>query len=288
MKLFINDLIALNQEWAPDSEQEFEENILEFLETLKCFVFFNEVEVFYDSSALQRLIDNFELVRQGNTFFTFDIVAQLREFISEIGAFDWRENKKQVDTSNYLALLSFGHSPQNINDSSIAEATEYSYKQNECLLISFKSSEFIYNNVVFVNRVVTHPTLDMKTHRITSVSSIESAVSVYLQRREQLVYNHNPKHGENHNLVKKKGGEIISPLECTVEEAKSFLKFTVGYRRTNSRKELYAYDAGRNKFIVFKFEGVQNEKKYHAFYPHDQKVPAEVKTFLVANKNLFI
>lgn len=86
-----------------------------------------------------------------------------------------------------------------------------------------------------------------------------------------------------HTVVKTINGKIVSPLECTQQEARKLVKLTIGDRKD---KDLFFYDKSRDKYIRFKYDNT-DPKTYHAIYPHDQDIPKKVKDFLKDNIDLF-
>lgn len=286
MKVFINENISVpNSIWDPLSIDDFRENIKNLLESLGCFDFFNESQLYYNSKGINQLIEDLGIANEVNSYNLFDEVAQLRQAIIDLDATDWSENKLHKDDYNYIVQLDAGFTPYNSKNTSIAEATEYLHNDFNVSVLNFKSSEFNTYDIIKVNRVNINPPQDMILYNLGSYFTKEGTIKYYLKNRDKIEYNHNPKHGENHTSTKEHSGKkIVSPLECTQEEAKEFVKLTVGDRKS---KDLFFYDESRDKYIRFKYDNTDNPKTYHAFYPHDQDIPDRVKDFLKINIGLF-
>lgn len=285
MKVFINEsILTPDKIWEPTSKEEFNSNIQELLHSLGCFNFFNECEIFFSSTGISKLIEDLKFVDECNEYSLFDEISQLRQAIVDLDAIDWSQSKIHKDDYNYIVQLDGGFTPYNSTGTSLAEATEYRHDNNKTVILNFLSSQFNSYNYVKINRANINPPGDMNLYSIESFCQKNEVISCYLKNRDVIEYNHNTKHGENHTVVKTIDGKIISPLECTQAEARQYVKLAIGDRKG---KDLYSYDAGRDKFIRFKYENTENPKTYHAFYPHNQDIPKEVKGFLKMNKESF-
>lgn len=280
MKVFINESILIpGNIWEPKDKIDFENNLKQIIDSIKCFGFFDESQLYFYSSGIKKLLEDLHLVDGVEEYFLSDIIVQFREAIKKYNAIDWSQNQSHRNDFNYLVQLGEGFTPIPSNGTSIAEACEYKYQGKKTLLLNFLSSEFNGDSLINIVRGDTKPPKDMTLVKIDCLSEKSTSIRYYLQNRE-IAYTHNDKHGENHELVKEK----ISPLKCKIEVAAKLLQISIGHKKSD---KLFAYDFDRNEFIEFKYDNTENPKGYHGYHPHDQKIPTDIEKFLNDNKEIF-
>lgn len=284
MKVFINEsILAPGGLWEPSDRMEFEDNIKSIIDSIKCFGFLNEIDLYFNSVGIKQLIDELKIVNACEEYLLFDKIAQLREAIKNCDAMDWSENKLQKNDINYLVQLGEGFTPVPSNGTSIAEACESKYLGEKILILNFLASVFNTEDVIKVIRGNVNPPKDMDLVKIDCLCKKEYGIKYYLKSRK-IRYNHNNKHGENHNDVKYENGEVISPLKCKIHEATELLKLAVGNKKSD---KLFAFDFERKEFIEFKYDNTLNPMGYHGYHPHDQKIPPDIKRFIKDNIKIF-
>lgn len=283
MKVFINDRVYLSgKDWVPD-EAEFNHNMDSLLDLLNCFNFLKECQIFYNGEGFKVIFQNLSLV---NEYFLTNKVDHLRTMIDEIDAVDWTQSTIQKMNYVYFLQLNGGGTTYNVTGESLAEAAEYKHINQKAVIINFISSDFNISNTVYVNKSNAIPPNDMILLSLEVINSKNDMLEFFLENREEIIFNLNSKHGENHNIVKYDNGKVISPLECTKEDANIILKLSIG--GSIKSKELYAYDEKREKFIIFKSDNTSNPKSFHGYHPHDQnEIPEKIKSFLVSNLIFF-
>jgi|GEM_PF-1944607 len=282
MRFFINLKIFVNgEDWVPIDNAEFEGTFKSFMNMLNCLVFIQPAELYYSSSEMKKLIRNIEEIANLLKYDRFEF-TRLRQEILNLEAKDWNEQQFHRNDHDYLLQLSGGYEPYSVKGTSVAEGTEYKHNDNDAIILNLNNAD-LHPDVVHVNRVSLKPPLKMDMVNINVFSSKETVVRYFLTNRGGLNFNYNPKHGQNRTEIRVVGGEVISPLECSENEASVLLMKSIGYK---NRKELYAFDSVRNKFIEFKSENTINT--YHGYHSHDQEeIPKEVRDFLRNNYRLF-
>lgn len=279
MKVFVNERILVSNElWIPKNQIEFENNLESLIDSLHCFNFFNECEVFYNSEGISELFKNIDFINEEEQYPLFDKIAQLRELFKDSSKVtDWFYGKIQKNDHNYLIQLGNGFCPHPADGTSIAEATEYKFQNEKIVILNLISSEFNLNNKMYVNRVNTIPPNEMNLIELDLIYNQNNTLEYYFENRTKIEFNLNPKHGENHTKLKIIDGEEVSPLECTKEEANILLQIAIGNKNTS---KLFAFDIKREKFIEFKYDNTTNPTTYHGYHPHKQKIPNDIQSFL--------
>jgi len=242
---------------------------------LNSFKFHTEVVIYYSSIDMKLLLNNFQEIA-GLTPGNFDDKINLiRALIGEVNARDWQKHKRQREDMIYFHQESVGEKTHNVTNTSLAEATEYRFNQQKVAVVNLSHSDYNDSIPIHINRSTLIPPRAMDMFRLDTFKDQKDLLAYIIDNWYQRRYNHNPKHGENGKNIKQNKDEEVSPLECSIKEARELLKFAVS---TRNKAELYMYDGVRNKFIIYKAE---SEQVYHGYHPIDQdEVPQEVKDFL--------
>jgi hypothetical protein len=281
MKVFLNERLLLSaDQWTSDNTQEIEQTLLSLLKALDCLNFFVDFRLYYSGSGMKDLVSNFDILDSLTDYSLTNPISQLRTILFEVGGIDWNQNVIQRADHQYYYQLAGGAIPYNVNNSSIAEATEYRHQGDLVGLLNLSASAYNKENPIHINRSKIIPPPNMVVYPIGIFSS-RNDTAVFLRNSEvDRKYNWSKKHGENGKNVIQNKGEVVSPLLCNRAEAAEFFKNAVGFRHCN---EMYSFDTTHKKFMVFKDEGEITPKQYHAYHPIDQdEVPAEVQTFLLS------
>lgn len=277
MNVFINERLKVDsKEWAPVSEEHFNEVVFNLVSILKSFKFHTDVVVHYSSVAMQLLLKNFSEIADMLPSNYRNKIDRIRVLLDEVNARNWHKYKKQRNDIIYFCQEFSGQTTHSVNDTSLAEATEYKFNKENVAVVNLTHSE--YNNFIpiHINRSTIVPPNTMEMLRLDTFINKGDLISYITYNWYQRNYNHNPKHGENGKNVIPNKDEDVSPLECSIEEARELLRFAVS---TRNKAELYVFDPPRNKFIIYKAE---SEQVYHGYHPLDQdEVPKEVKDFFL-------
>jgi hypothetical protein len=279
MKIYLNDRLTLTgEDWIPESEIEFNENMKNLLETLDSYNYMPEALIFYSGAGLDLFFRNINVTEELLDYSITNPIHKLRMILSEIDASNWNNNKLQVEDHSYYFISNGGTLTTYINNTTIAEAFENTLGQENVGLINLTSSQFNETNPLNVFKRNINPPNNIIFGYVDFISSRNEAIGHYHRNRRGRVYNWNRKHGDiNRNVIPNKG-EVVSRLECTIEEATVLLESALGYRKSN---ELYVFDEQRRKYMVFKCDPSDNS--FHSYHPIDQdEVHVDVKTFLNA------
>lgn len=278
MKIFLNERINRDgSEWIPDNRNELEANAVQLFETLESFHFLPEATVNYSSVEFGLLLNNIALVSDINDYSITNVAHQLRMMLFEVDAIDWSVSRSQRPDHIYYFIANLASENINITGSSVAEAIENKVNGEKVAMINFTSSNFNELEIMNLLRVDVNPPNKMSKVDLEFITSRNSCVTFYNLNYKPRVYNWNPKHGENGKGMIPNKDEIVSPLECSRDEASKFLEDAIGYRKSN---ELYNYDPTNSKFLVWKCESKENNV-FHAYHPVDQnEVDIEVKEFI--------
>jgi hypothetical protein len=278
MKAFLNERIHLNGgDWIPTSSDDFNVNINSLLETLNSFLFLEDVDVYYSSIEINRLFSNINNLEEISDYSITNPVHRIRQLLIEIESNDWSINKIHKDNHRYYYLYNLGAQTEYVNNTSLAEACEYKHNQEKVFLINFHSSEFNATPNIHISRANINPPYDINSHNLDCLVNMVQCISWYHDNRPERTYTWNKKHGENGKGVLANKGEVVSPLECTRQEAESFLSIALGYRKSN---ELYNFDPQNGKFMVWKCDA-HGTYSFHAYHPINQdEIDVKVKQFL--------
>lgn len=278
MKAFLNPRMYLNgQDWIPETSEEFNVNITNLIDILHSFLFLPDVALFFSSTELERFFNNLNKLEEVTDYSITNPVQIIRQLLADAESKDWSIQKKHRDDHRYYYVYNFGAQTVYVNDTSFAEACEYKHIDNKVYLINLYSSEFSDNSHILVSRADIKPPKTIMGHSLECVIDVKKSIGWFHSNRDTRGYTWNRKHGENGRGALKNKDEVVSPLECSREEAKSFLEEAIGYRHSN---ELYNYDPLNNKFMVWKCDapGTQN---FHAYHPVDQnEVDLKVQKFI--------
>lgn len=281
MNIFLNENILISQEpWITDNVDEVLDNLSKITKCLHCFNFHVEPTVLYSGNGLKNLFENFKDIEFLTDYSLTNPLNMLRLILRDIEAVNWDLNPHQRADHMYFFLSEGGAKSHYVNNTTIAEAAEYSFNNNEVGLLNLMSSEFNETNPIHINRSSINPPPNITTVAIKIITSKPELITYVMEKRSNRNFNWNPKHGENNKGVKQNKGEAVSPLECSKEEAELLLPKAVGYRGSD---ELYAYDIKIQKFMVFKSENTTHNS-YHPYHPINQnEVPRDVKAFLTTD-----
>jgi hypothetical protein len=278
MKIFLNERINQDgSEWLPSNREELELNALQLLDTLESFNFLTEANVHYSSEEFTLLLENLEIVNNINEYSITNIAHQLRTILFKVDAIDWSFSRSQRSDHIYYYISGLGSQNINISGSSVAEAVENKFSGEKVAMINFTSSSFNELEVMNLLRVDLKPPNTMDKVDLEFITSQKSCVKFYHFNCKPRTYSWNPKHGENGKGMISNKAEIVSPLECSKEEAELLLKYAIGYRKTH---ELYNYDSAKFKYLVWKCES-KEQNIFHGYHPINQnEVATEIKDFI--------
>jgi len=277
MNVFLNERLKLDgSEWAPVSEEPFNEVVFNLASILNSFKFHTDIVVYYSSVDMELLLNNFHEIAKMIPGDYENKINLIRALLEQVNARNWQKHKKQRHDMIYFHQESVGEKTHNVTNTSLAEATEYKFNEKKVAVVNLSHSEYNDSIPIHINRSTLIPPKAMHMFRLETFKNKKDLLAYIMENWYQRNYNHNPKHGENGKNVKQNKDEEVSPLECSIEEARELLKFAVS---TRNKAELYMYDRVRNKFIIYKAE---SEQVYHGYHPINQdEVPQEVKDFLV-------
>ena len=277
MNIFLNERIKFSgEQWIPESAEHFENLLFDLLKLLEVFNYHTDVAFYYSSQDIQVLITNFQDATGLFSGRYQDKIDLIRAFIDKIEATNWNDNAKQRHDMLYYHQQSLGEATHNVNNTSLAEATEHKFEDAIVAVLNLSFSEYNNSIPIHINRSSINPPRNMLMISLNVLTAKDAMIDFIKSNRRARIYNHNPKHGENGKGMLSNKDETVSPLECSITEARELIKDAISTTMTN---ELYAYDKARNKFIVYKAESTNI---YHGYHPIDQsEVPDNVKKFLV-------
>lgn len=285
MNIFINEILGFD--WRP-SKEEFNENLTCLLNSIRIFGMLHDCNIYFDGRGISNFFEELEIIDDCNEYSLFDLRHALRITITETDAQDWTQSKVQKDNHNYYAILFSGSHGVLVNNSSLAEAAEYTHQKIGInMILNILKSNYNTHDIVNINRTSINPPSDMSLIRIPAKCKKEDLIPFYFTNRRKISYSHHNKHIENYTLEKGSKNGTISPLECSIAEAERLLVKNAIFENS-SCKDLIAYDRKRNKYIRFKCENpTDDEKVYHGFHPHDQKFDRRMVQFIEKNLDLF-
>jgi len=278
MKVFFNeDIFISGEDWNPGSSEVIIEAILQLWHSLNCFNFHIDPTVYYSSSGLARLFANLEILDSLSDYSLTNPIDQLRRMLDDISAVNWNLNPRQKPDHNYYFLSGGGAISHYVNGTTVAEAAENKFLGEQVALLNLAPSQYNETNPIHINRSRINPPSEILICALTIIDTKDATVAFVKEHRKIRTFNWNPKHGENGKGMIANKGEVVSPLECSKEEAAQLLPEAVAFRKTS---ELYAFDTDRNKYIVFKAENTP-DNKFHPYHPINQdEIPGEIKKFL--------
>lgn len=280
MNFFLNTKIfESGKDWEPADKGEFEGVLGNFIQVLESLVYFPNSTLYYASSEINDFLAHVDLIVGVYEYEHYEL-AYLRHLIFTLQGVDWLYQKFHRDDHDYILQLDGGYTPYRVSDTTLAEAAEYKDAYDDAAIISVHDSESIID--IYRRNII--PPNHSNLVKLSVLSTRATIIKYFLTNRAIIVFNLNPKHGENRINMIVEDGEPVSPLKCSRKEASFFLTKAIGYKGC---KELFFYDSVRDEFLEFKPENTP-DNKYHGYYPHNQEeIPEEVRTFLRENLHLF-
>lgn len=284
MNFFLNTKIfESGKDWEPADKADFEGVLRNFIQILESLLFFPNSVVYYSSSEIETFLTHVDLIVDVYEYEFYEL-TYLRNLIMNLQGKDWPNHKFHKDDHDYLLQLNGGYTPYSVSNTTIAESTEYKHEYNDATVINIYGLVPGLLEIVDVYRRSLVPPFDSGLIKLSVLLSKGSIIKHVLTNRLPIVFNLNPKHGENRSNAVEENGKTISPLKCSRQEASVFLTKAIGFK---SYKELYFYDVVRNEFIEFKPENTP-DNSYHGYYPYNQEdIPEDVRSFLRDNILLF-
>jgi len=272
MKVFINKRLKIdNSNWAGNTPTttELVNNIFQILDELK---FHPDVDVYYNSSELNKLEAN--LLDSINDYALTNEIINIAALLNSIYADDVIETNFIVENERYFYWNVNTITTTEITTSLIAAAAKcIANENNQTFLVSVGASEFLSRNII--------PVITEKYNELPILRNLNPILSTSMhtyitENRTQRVYDHNPKHGENgHNAH-----VGASKLYCSIAEAEGLLKYAIGLRGLD---ELFYFDRDRKggMFLKYRYNGDQINISYHAFHielnDEHEEVPIEIR-----------
>jgi len=181
--------------------------------------------------------------------------------------YDWRPKAVQSKKSSYFI---YG---QEISDHTFCETSQRQVNDPTNSYVVFDHNSHVLGSEITIS-------FDNHNRIVTSLSSKTGIVEWFNRNRSparsfQVI----DKHGENRQDVRIIKGEVVSPLRCSGEEARTLLQSALGHRID----ELFNLDKGRGYYIVFKYEGDNPQSMYHGYHVSldSNEVPADIKSKLL-------
>lgn len=251
--------------WMLQNEEfQDEKRIVTFIQELKSKLDSIELESFdgfYDGKNILSFLSDFEDVADYYPNPTFRLLRILLKSWT-----NWRDQIIQDSGSEYLIYQ------QRVECHTFCECYQRS-ATNELLKFSILNhyGHSLGNQVNISSNSVDKSFDSVRTSEELSTWFAQERVPT---RNFQVI----PKHGENRQNERLIGGELISPLRCSKEQAQLLLNTAIG----DHINELYNFDADHDHYIIFKFEGNNPQNMYHGYHvPVDsQEIPNHIKTKL--------
>ncbi len=196
-----------------------------------------------------------------------NVKTSMRLAMSKWGE-NWRTQKKQKDTENYM----YYHSP--IKDDTLCEVTERKFVSADgstFLLVNYDAFSCT-SETIMMERNQEQVELDVRKADIKSISGWYE-----VNRKPQRVFNLNPKHGENGKGAHPDNkGEKVSVLMCSRDEAENMLLKAIG----KDLRVLYFFDKKYNQYIEFKRETGHTYHGFHLDSEDEKRVAEEIKVMI--------
>lgn len=216
---------------------------------------------FYDNLNIKKFLCSYNTLAD---YYPFVSKKLLQSVISKNAFINWREEAIQSPDADYQIF----HQP--ISDNTFCEIAE---RKNT---VGNDNYALLNHHACNIQKMITVKINQTSVIEIDNLKDEEEVVAWFVQNRiPSRNFNINPKHGENLQKVRKVGGEIISPLRCSRQEAQALLDTAIG----NPEKELYNFDPNYDEIIVFKYEGPTPLNTYHGYHvPKDStEVPIDIR-----------
>jgi len=223
-----------------------------------------------DETAIENYQGYYDKKNVENFLADFDVLADYypqparRLLISSISEFnDWREAAKNSADTNYSIYK------QAVSDHTFCEIAQRTRDSAE-------DKYFILNHGAHDLGNDFDVYFDLKNTPVKSADTIEDISNWFIENRlPKRNFQVIPKHGENRQEVRMMNNKAISPLRCSGQEAKELLRNALGY----SIGELFNYDKIHGCYIIFKFEGRNEQNMYHGYHVEmgSGEVPADIK-----------
>jgi hypothetical protein len=196
MNVFFNDRIHIDgTDWIPVNTQEIENNLSTILEALYIFNFYVEPSVLYSGDNLSKLVENLEALSSVHDYPLTNPIYKLRLILRDISAIDWNVIRRQKSDHNYYYITDGGASTRYVKETTIAEAAEYKFNQEEVLMLKLLDSEFNQMNPIHVSRSSINPPPNIQTIPIDAVSNKTMLTAKVKLSQKKRTYNWNPNMG---------------------------------------------------------------------------------------------
>ncbi|MEA3415707.1 MAG: hypothetical protein U9R02_06045 [Thermodesulfobacteriota bacterium] len=254
--------------WMRSTETEFYEvnlyeKLIRDLKTRFEDISIENYEGFYDNLNIKNFLCCYEILED---CYPSAPKKLLQSLIQNNAFINWRDDPIQSNITEYKIFS------QQISNNTFCEIAQRKSNDTEnednYVLLNHNACSIQKAILVTINNVsgIEIDNLKYETELLTWFAE---------NRLPQRNFNINPKHGENRQEITNVGGEDISPLRSSCEEAQILLHTAIG----NHKKELFNLDYDHDEIIVFKFEGDTPQNMYHGYHvPKDSvEVPGDIR-----------
>lgn len=246
-----------------------EANLKSFLSQLESLIEIvgceKEVNLFYSANEIKDFLVNVEEFYKES--YLIDIASTINEYLQKANAINWQYNPTQDNSFQYFILDFNSLQIIQLFNHSINEGLErqLTYQENKVFLINHLALN-VSNPYVSLLKKSTKSN-DFPSALIIPLKNNVKEIDEWLtENRKTRTFNLSPKHGENGKRAHPSNkGEEVSILECSKEEAQKLLENAIGDVRID-KKRLYNYDATRDNYILFYYEGENPQNQYHGFH----------------------
>jgi hypothetical protein len=238
-----------------------EENAISFIQNLELFIKSTNLEAyngFYDNDVFLELVRHIEVI---DDCFPNPIKKRLINLF-RTNFINWRENRMNTNNDVYQIFN------QAIENHALCEIVQRRHVLTE-------GNYALFNNFAIKLANQLEITVNLSEIYLFKILSCKEQLTEWFsenripKRKFQAI----PKHNIQHPIVV--NNRVISPLYGSTIDPEEILKTAIGI----DKKELFGYDSGVDKYIVFKYENVEHQNQYHGYHIalDSDEIPAIIK-----------